>query len=132
MDIKVESEENLTKKQIENQDAKYLHMSPWEIYQQCKDDPEFTRSWIKSGTGSEAGGYKESLDNFIDKASSAYKTLLKVLEKTITKSQDRFRRKLRVSSDEELRMMEKQFSEEGGSPILQSLLYEEMRRRHML
>lgn len=26
--------------------SKYLHRSPWEIYQECKDDPEFTRCWV--------------------------------------------------------------------------------------
>ena len=73
-----------------------------------------------------------SWDDFADKADSAFTALGKVLNKAAKGAQDQFRRRLRVSSDEQLREMEKKFSEEGGSPVLQSLLYEEMRRRHMV
>lgn len=72
-----------------------------------------------------------SIDDFFDKANSVYRAAEKFLKKTVDTQQDQFRRRLRSSSDEQLRAMEKKLSEEGRSPVLESMLYEEMRRRHM-
>lgn len=44
----VDSKEISTKQQTEDKDpSKYAHMNPWEIYQLCKDDPDFSRSWLE-------------------------------------------------------------------------------------
>ena len=72
-----------------------------------------------------------SLDDFFEKANKAYGVALKVLNKAVGGAQDQCRRNLRASSDEQLRDMEKKLSEDGGSSVTQSLLYEEMHRRHM-
>lgn len=72
-----------------------------------------------------------SLDDFFKKANKVYGVTLKVMNKAVGGMQDQCRSNLRTSSDEQLREMEKKFSEEGASPISQSLLYEEMSRRRM-
>lgn len=72
-----------------------------------------------------------SLDDFFEKANKVYGVTLKVLNKAVGGAQDQCRRNLRTSSDEQLREMEKKLSENGESPVMQSLVYEEMNRRHM-
>ena len=73
-----------------------------------------------------------SLDDFFEKANKVYGVTLKVLNKAVKMSKTQYRSNLRTSSDEQLRKMEKKLSENGGSPVMQSLLHEEMRRRNMV
>lgn len=70
--------------------------------------------------------------DFFYKTNSICKAMRKNLKNTMNKKKEQFRRKLHSCSDEQLRAMEKKFSQEGGSSIFRPLLYEEMRRRNMV
>ncbi|MDE5718044.1 MAG: hypothetical protein K2I53_10605 [Lachnospiraceae bacterium] len=72
-----------------------------------------------------------SLDDFFDKANSLYRAGEKLMKKALEAQQGQLQSRIRTSSDEQLRAMEKKLSEEGGASMAEPLLYEEMRRRHM-